>query len=67
MAELSLINNNKKIYAECIENLMKAEALINVALQKDISETALHTTHDFLWAVSDLIKQAKQSVEALVI
>jgi hypothetical protein len=67
MATPSLINNNDKIYNGCIENLMKAESLINVVLQNDISETSLHTIHDCLWAISDFIKQAKQAVEALVI
>jgi hypothetical protein len=67
MATPILINNNNKIYAECIENLMKAEALIEVALKNDLSETSLHTIHDCLWAISDFIKKAKQAVETLVI
>ena len=50
---------------ECIENLIKAEALIDFALQNDISEASLHTIHDYLWAISDFIKQAKQALEAL--
>ena len=65
MATSSVINNNDKIYVECTENLMKAEALINFALQNGISEVSLHTIHDYLWAVSDFIRQAKQSLEAL--
>lgn len=65
MALTSLINNNDKIYAECNENLIKAEALIDLALQSDISEVSLHTLHDALWAISDFIKNAKQANEAL--
>jgi hypothetical protein len=65
MAVTSLINNNDKIYAECIENLIKAEALIDFALHSDISDVSLHTLHDVLWAISDFIKNAKQANEAL--
>ncbi len=65
MAIPSLINNNDKIYAECTENLIKAEALIDFALQNDISEASLNTIHDYLWAISDFIKNAKEANEAL--
>ena len=65
MAITSLINNIDKIYAECTENLIKAEALVDFALQNDISEVSLYTLHDVLWAISDFIKNAKQANEAL--
>lgn len=65
MATPILIKNNDEIYDKCIENLMKAEALIDFALQNGISETSPHTIHNYLWAISDLIRQAKQAVEAL--
>ncbi len=61
----SLNNNHDKIYAESVENLIKAEALIDFALQNDISEVFQHTIHDYLWALSDFIKQAKQALESL--
>ena len=65
MTTSSLNNNHNKIYAECTENLIKAEALIDFALQNNISEVSSRIIHDYLWAVSDFIRQAKQAVEAL--
>lgn len=65
MAMPSLNNNQDKIYAECTENLIKADALIDFALQNNISEVLLPTIHDYLWALSDFVKQAKQALESL--
>ena len=65
MAAPILNNNLDKIYAECLENLIKAEALIDFALHNDISETPTHITHDYLWGLSDFIKQAKRACENL--
>ena len=41
MATPILIKNNDEIYDKCIEDLMKAEALIDFALQNSISEASL--------------------------
>ena len=65
MATPSLNNNLNKIYAECLENLIKAEALIDFALHTDISETPIHVIYDYLWGLSDFIKQAKKAHEIL--
>ena len=65
MTTSSLNNNHDKIYAEAVESLIKADALIDFALHNDISETPPHTLHDFCWVISDLIKQAKSAVETL--
>ena len=65
MATPSLNNYRNKIYDECIENLIKAEALIDFVLHNDISEIPLHTIHDYFWVLSDFIKQAKQAHETL--
>ena len=62
----SVNNNLNKIYAECLENLIKAEALIDFALHhNDISETPIHVIYDYLWGLSDFIKQAKKAHEML--
>ena len=65
MAMPILNNNLNKIYAECLENLIKAEALIDFALLNDISEMPICVIFDYLWGLSDFIKQAKKSHENL--
>lgn len=65
MASCSLNNNLNKIYSECLENLIKAEALIDFALHSDISETPVYVIFDYLWGLGDFIKQAKKAHETL--
>ena len=65
MAIPSLNNNLNKIYAECLENLIKAEALIDFALHNNLSEMPTYVIFDYLWGLSDFIKQAKKAHEML--
>ena len=65
MANSSLINNYHKIYAEGLESLIKAEALIDFVLQNNTSEIPEKTIHGYFWVLDDLITQIKCSYEAL--
>ena len=49
----------------CLDNLIKADALINFALHSDINDTPADVIFDYLWGLSDFIKQAKKSYEVL--
>ena len=66
MAMPILNSYRNKIHTESIENLIKAEALIDAVLfNSNISEIPIHTIHDYFWALSDFIKQAKRAHERL--
>jgi hypothetical protein len=58
----TLINNPSSLeislQEKIRENLAKAEALTTVALSEDFFEFQDYLLHDYLWALSDLIKRA---------
>lgn len=65
MTASSLINNYQEIYKQGFESLVKAEALIDFALQSDASEIPSKTLHGYLWIVNDLLNQVKFNYDKL--
>lgn len=51
------INQNK-----VNEALLKAEALLQVALHSELQNESPYTLHDYLWALSDLISGARKLI-----
>ena len=49
-----LINHN-----QIHEALLKAEALLEIALSSDLQSVPVYTFHDYLWALSDLVSKAR--------
>lgn len=64
MANLSLNEFTSKQqleYHEMQRNyLSQAEAMIQVALSREFLEFSEHIVHDYLWALSDVIKNARK-------
>ena len=53
--ETAFLINQKKIH----ESLLKAEALLQMALNMDLNSQAAHDLYGFLWVLSDLISDAR--------
>lgn len=56
---LTLINQQKTSHEVLNECFLKAEALINVALNCDFIDYPETTVHSYLWVLSDIIGRAK--------
>lgn len=59
----SLINQQIDIQENLAEYLYKAEAIANVALSNDFHDYSPSIIHDYIWALCDLINQAKSLSE----
>ncbi len=55
---ISLINQHVEEHEAISEHLLKAKALIGVALDADFAGLPKVITHGYLWVLSDLVEQA---------
>ena len=56
---LPLVNHQIIVHEALFEYHRKADAMLNVLLKANISNDAISTIHDYLWALSDNIARAK--------
>ena len=56
---LPLVNHQIIVHEALLESHRKADAMLNVLLKANISNDAISTIHDYLWALSDNIASAK--------
>ena len=56
--ELTWVINQKKVN----EALLKAEALLQIALHSELQNEPAYTLHDYLWALSDLVSGARKLI-----
>tara|TARA_B100000614_G_C14310663_1_gene396078 strand:- start:440 stop:631 length:192 start_codon:yes stop_codon:yes gene_type:complete len=54
--EASWLINHNQIH----ESLLKAEALLEIALSSDLQSVSVYTFHDYLWALNDLVSRARK-------
>lgn len=59
----SVINQYIDVQEQLLEQLSKIEALINVSLDENFLDYSERTIHDYLWAVSDIARQARGCCE----
>ena len=54
--ELSRVINQNQIE----EALLKVEALLQIALHSELQDAPAYILHDYLWALSDLVSNARK-------
>lgn len=63
---ISLLNEQGAVLEALLEQHSKALALLETALSTDFLQQSKLIIHDFLWTLSDIVKQAKRLNEDLL-